>query len=488
MDIAGDLLAPGLLPLSVITAVINVFDLKSLRFDQDGDRNIKLIVFALIMGLVSLLGLLCGLWYWYTVSMNIPEYDPLYHHVLDLCAEMSREEQPRSVIARSHFDVINFLIMDEDRSLLEASIAAPPDFLPEYKTWWKVTDTMFLKRNKADSDGYYGSLRICSLGTSYHPVIEFLKKARQQYRKPGRIMIKYPRDYESIKQNDALYAWTGKPVPCRAKSMDQICLRESAKEELLGDIDTFLASKTKTEYIRTGNPYRRGYLLWGCPGTGKTALAKALALRTGFRMHLINIMDLGVSDACLQKLIISVTVPAIILIEDIDPANLLHADQRDSSRENSRRSFAGILNALDGPLTPEGIILIITTNSPPESFPEALLRPGRIDFRLEFKHATPSEAVQLFKLHHSTHENLASHAEEFERTVVENDSFQRSHAAIKGFLSSRSPEEACLKWPDWVRKVKEELVDVGDVEDKAKGEKSTTEEVKGSAETIGQHD
>ena len=58
-------------------------------------------------------------------------------------------------------------------------------------------------------------------------------------------------------------------------------------------------------------------------------------------------------------------------------------------------SYAGLLNAIDGVAAAEGRILIMTTNHP-ELLDGALVRPGRIDRKVEFKHATRIQARQMF--------------------------------------------------------------------------------------------
>ncbi|KAF7547032.1 hypothetical protein G7Z17_g8012 [Cylindrodendrum hubeiense] len=77
-----------------------------------------------------------------------------------------------------------------------------------------------------------------------------------------------------------------------------------------------------------------------------------------------------------------------------------------SSRRHPRRgmggilagdgiSLSGLLNAIDGVASHEGRILIMTTNKP-ESLDEALIRPGRVDVQVGFKHASSGQAGELF--------------------------------------------------------------------------------------------
>jgi chaperone BCS1 len=127
-----------------------------------------------------------------------------------------------------------------------------------------------------------------------------------------------------------------------------------------------------------------------------------LAFLTGLEIFLINIIDIKLTDHSLQKLFISLPPRCIILLEDVNPTQLRRNNNTNTEDLKEKGvSLSGIVTAIDGPLTCEGPILIITTNFHKDDFPEELIRPGRIDSAFEFKKATKNEALQLFQIIYS---------------------------------------------------------------------------------------
>lgn len=140
-------------------------------------------------------------------------------------------------------------------------------------------------------------------------------------------------------------------------------------------------------------PWKRGWLLCGPPGTGKTSLVRAVG--EYLDMPVISFSLSSFTDREFQRTWDDLRsfVPCIALIEDID--TVFHG------RENITRggdlskpiNFDTLLNSIDGVASSDGILAIITTNKP-EYLDEALgsisdgkhyTRPGRIDRILELK-------------------------------------------------------------------------------------------------------
>lgn len=179
----------------------------------------------------------------------------------------------------------------------------------------------------------------------------------------------------------------------RPRSLESVVLPGDQKERLLADVKEFLAAEQW--YHDMGIPYRRGYLLHGVPGSGKSSLIAAVAGAIGMHLYVVNLSSLD--DSGLQELLQNVKVPrAIILFEDIDGVRA--AQSRESDKPNNgtdRVTVSGLLNAMDGVASRDGYITIMTTNRR-EMLEPALTRPGRIDLELEFGWATPAQAVELF--------------------------------------------------------------------------------------------
>jgi chaperone BCS1 len=81
----------------------------------------------------------------------------------------------------------------------------------------------------------------------------------------------------------------------------------------------------------------------------------------------------------------------LLLIEDVD---CVFKSER-ATTEQTGVTLSGLLNALDGVSSREGRVLFLTTNHPDRLDP-ALIRPGRVDRKLELGHATGDQARRLF--------------------------------------------------------------------------------------------
>lgn len=69
-----------------------------------------------------------------------------------------------------------------------------------------------------------------------------------------------------------------------------------------------------------GIPYRRGYLLHGPPGSGKTSFIQALAGSLSYNICLLNLSERGLTDDKLNHLLGLVPERSFILLEDVDSA------------------------------------------------------------------------------------------------------------------------------------------------------------------------
>lgn len=198
-------------------------------------------------------------------------------------------------------------------------------------------------------------------------------------RKQGR--VEAPRVYIATEWNH----WQ------RAKSLavrdpGTVVLADGLMERLSNDLGQFL--KNEEIYSRIGIPWHRGYLLHGPSGTGKTSAARALASAHQLDVYYLPLSDVK-SDTNLVQMISNIKDRSILLIEDIDIA---HAAI--SREEGDRLTLQGLLNALDGALTPQGLITIMTTNHI-ESLDPALIRKGRCDLIERIDYLTDQQLSKL---------------------------------------------------------------------------------------------
>jgi chaperone BCS1 len=190
--------------------------------------------------------------------------------------------------------------------------------------------------------------------------------------------------------------------------LDSVVLEPGEKEHLIEDIAQFRRSKRR--YERLGVPYHRGYLFYGPPGTGKTSLVSALAAHFGLSIYAMNLSDF--TDRSLMNAVNQVPANSILLFEDIDcmrgsqsreKTNLdgiqnvvAKPNKTENQAVTNAVTLSGVLNVLDGFHAPTGVLFVMTTNHV-EKLDQALLRPGRIDYRLYLGKASDLQKLELFR-------------------------------------------------------------------------------------------
>lgn len=139
-------------------------------------------------------------------------------------------------------------------------------------------------------------------------------------------------------------------------------------------------------------PFRRGYLLHGPPGNGKSTAVRAMMTRHGLTAHTIRFFEEHVDDARLDALFAKAAqeAPAIVLLEDID-----RCFPR-TGQSQTKVSLQQLLNCLDGIASGDGIITIATANEPTALDPAILRRPGRFDRVVLFADPTADLRRQYF--------------------------------------------------------------------------------------------
>jgi len=149
----------------------------------------------------------------------------------------------------------------------------------------------------------------------------------------------------------------------------------------------------------------KGVLLWGPPGTGKTLCARAVANRT---------------DACFIRVIGSELVQkyvgegarmvrelfqmartkkaSIIFFDEIDAIGGARFDDGAGGDNEVQRTMLEIVNQLDG-FDSRGNIKVLMATNRPDTLDPALVRPGRIDRKIEFNLPDLKGRIKIFRIH-----------------------------------------------------------------------------------------
>jgi chaperone BCS1 len=191
------------------------------------------------------------------------------------------------------------------------------------------------------------------------------------------------------------------------RKLESVVLESGHKEHLIQDVAQF--RKSKVRYERLGVPYHRGYLLYGPPGTGKTSLVSAVAAHFALSIYTINLADFN--DRSLMNAVNRVPANSVLLFEDIDCMKGSEARAgagvgsgggqsavATGGKENEQTgvTLSGLLNVLDGFHAPAGVLFVMTTNHV-EKLDAALLRPGRIDYKVYLGKASDRQKVELYR-------------------------------------------------------------------------------------------
>ncbi len=177
-----------------------------------------------------------------------------------------------------------------------------------------------------------------------------------------------------------------------SRPLDSVILPDQIPQMLVKDIRKF--QESKDWYSKLGIPYRRGFLLYGSPGCGKSSLVLAIASELGMNVNILFLSDPQMSDSRLQELLNKTDNSTIVLIEDIDSA--FKKRKKTSGVKTQSLTFSGLLNALDGLSAQGGRILFLTTNKLSE-LDAALIRPGRTDLRIHVPNAGKEQSRILFE-------------------------------------------------------------------------------------------
>lgn len=188
----------------------------------------------------------------------------------------------------------------------------------------------------------------------------------------------------------ALYDYWQRIDERNPRPLSTVFLPKGVTEDIVAKLDRFL--KSQAWYAERGIPWQLGFLFHGLSGSGKTALICALAGHFRMNLHILNLGSPYLTDDNLLTLLCKVPTRSFVLFEDIDAA----FNQREKAEGSANKlTFSGLLNAINGAGSRDGVVLFITTNHLDRLDP-ALIRPGRADVWQEFTYATADQANRMF--------------------------------------------------------------------------------------------
>jgi hypothetical protein len=217
----------------------------------------------------------------------------------------------------------------------------------------------------------------------------------------------------------------GRQYNGKGKALDSLYYPIEVKS-LIKTIEQWV--KSKDWYLSKNIPWKRGWLLYGKPGTGKTALVRAFAEDLNLPIYVYSLSQMTNKSFTSAWREMQTNIPCIALIEDFD--NVFHGrtnvtkfssipkadgyshNQQGSEITNeavSLLSFDCILNCIDGVDKSNGVFTVITTNDI-ETIDEAIgkpqtnddgskdfisSRPGRIDRAIELTNITKENKLLM---------------------------------------------------------------------------------------------
>merc|ERR1711964_566755 len=158
-------------------------------------------------------------------------------------------------------------------------------------------------------------------------------------------------------------------------------------------------------YEEMGIKPPKGVILYGCPGTGKTLLAKAVANQTSATFLRIVGSELiqkylGDGPKLVRELfrVAEEHAPSIVFIDEIDAVGTKRYDSNSGGEREIQRTMLELLNQLDG-FDSRGDVKVIMATNRIESLDPALIRPGRIDRKIEFPLPDVKTKRRIFGIH-----------------------------------------------------------------------------------------
>eukprot|EP00588_Corethron_pennatum_P025191 CAMPEP_0194314120 /NCGR_PEP_ID=MMETSP0171-20130528/10944_1 /TAXON_ID=218684 /ORGANISM="Corethron pennatum, Strain L29A3" /LENGTH=401 /DNA_ID=CAMNT_0039069371 /DNA_START=223 /DNA_END=1428 /DNA_ORIENTATION=- len=160
-------------------------------------------------------------------------------------------------------------------------------------------------------------------------------------------------------------------------------------------------------FVRVGIKAPKGVLLYGPPGTGKTLLARALASNISamfLKVVASAIVDkyIGESARIIREMFGFARdhQPCVIFMDEIDAIGGSRFSEGTSADREIQRTLMELLNQMDG-FEEQGMVKMVMATNRPDILDPALLRPGRLDRKIEIPEPNETQRMEILKIHAS---------------------------------------------------------------------------------------
>ncbi|ULU09010.1 hypothetical protein L3Y34_019902 [Caenorhabditis briggsae] len=202
-------------------------------------------------------------------------------------------------------------------------------------------------------------------------------------------------------------------------------------------------------FRRVGITPPKGCLLFGPPGTGKTLLARAVASQLD--CNFLKVVSSAIVDKYIGESARMIREmfnyardhqPCIVFMDEIDAIGGRRFSEGTSADREIQRTLMELLNQLDG-FDSLGKVKVIMATNRPDTLDPALLRPGRLDRKIEIGLPNEQSRLEILKIHSN---KITKHGEiDFEAVVKLSDGFSaadlRNVCTEAGMFAIRAERE-----------------------------------------------
>ena len=241
--------------------------------------------------------------------------------------------------------------------------------------------TMTARLHESEGNGGYQSRPYTEITLSTAYPFKFIINLLMEIIKKESINEK---DWTYVKKDGSTHSFY---VPkSKHSGLVSVILPEEVANDVYNDIQKFW--EAESYYHQLGIQYKRIYLLYGVPGSGKSSLARAVAREYGLDFYVYDLSSKEVEYDLLE----TTTEKRVMLFEDIDS---VYNGRVPINKKKQPVSFELLLNVLDGNYVNLNNTIVFITVNDIDKVDKVLMRPGRMDRKIEFKLPTHTQKIRL---------------------------------------------------------------------------------------------